>query len=70
MNKIIFEIETEKGIYRDALHLTDEELANLSEQDIENMKQQRVDNWLTVITTVVEEVPVIEEVPVVEDTNI
>jgi hypothetical protein len=54
MNKIDFEIETEKGVYRDALHLTDAELSSLSKQDIEAMKQARVDNWLAVISSQVQ----------------
>jgi hypothetical protein len=47
MIKLDFEIETQYGIYRDALYLDDNH--SFTEQEIEAMKQQRVDNWIAVI---------------------
>jgi hypothetical protein len=50
MKKIDFTVETEYGVYRDALYLSDEQVEVLSEQDIGDMKQLRVDNWIAIIT--------------------
>jgi len=47
MIKLIFEFETQYGVYRDALYL--EENHTFTEQEIDAMKQQRVDNWLYAI---------------------
>jgi len=53
--KIIFEAQTEHGLFRDALHLPDNH--KLSGAQIEAMKQQRVDNWIAAVTA-----PPVEEV--------
>jgi hypothetical protein len=53
--KIVFEFQTEHGLFRDALHLPDDH--GMSDAQIEAMKQERVDNWIAVITA-----PPIEEV--------
>jgi hypothetical protein len=45
--KIDFEIQTNYGMYRDALHLPDEH--TLSEEEITAMKQARVANWVDFI---------------------
>lgn len=46
--KIDFEANTPHGVYRDALHLSDDH--QLSDAEIEQLKQQRVDNWIAVVT--------------------
>ena len=48
MIKIDFEVETEHGIFRDALHLPDEH--SFTDTEIEAMKQERVNNWIDFIT--------------------
>jgi hypothetical protein len=48
MIQIIFEFQTQYGVYRDALHLP--EGHGLSDEQIDAMKQERVDNWIAVIT--------------------
>lgn len=53
--KIIFEAQTEHGLFRDALHLPDDH--GMSDAQIEAMKQQRVDNWIAAVTA-----PPVEEV--------
>jgi len=52
--KIDFEVQTEYGVFRDALHLTDD--YTFTVEEIEAMKQQRVNNWIAVVTA-----PLIEE---------
>ena len=54
MQQIIFEFNTQYGVYRDALNLP--EAHGLSEEQLETMKQQRVNNWIAAITS-----PPIEE---------
>ena len=46
--KIIFEAQTEHGLFRDALHSPDDH--GMSDAQIEAMKQQRVDNWIAAVT--------------------
>jgi hypothetical protein len=53
---IIFEFETQYGMYRDALHLPPDH--GLTDEQIEALKQERVDNWIAVITA-----PPVEEPP-------
>jgi len=53
--KIIFEFQTEHGIFRDALHLPDDH--GMSDAQIEVMKQQRVDNWIAAVTALPVEEP-------------
>ena len=48
MIKIDFEVETEHGIFRDALHLPDDH--SFTDTEIEAMKQERVNNWIDFIT--------------------
>jgi hypothetical protein len=52
--KIDFEIQTNYGMYRDALHLPDEH--TLSEEEIAAMKLERVNNWVYHIENPPEEV--------------
>lgn len=54
MNKIEFEINTEYGLYRDALYVDE----SGSDEEIEAMKQERVNNWISIVTA-----PPIEPVP-------
>jgi hypothetical protein len=69
MIKIDFEFETEYGVFRDALHLLDDN--TFTEAEIQAMKNERVDNWINVITTpntepetnTEPEVPTVVEVP-------
>jgi hypothetical protein len=46
--KIDFEFITHLGVFRDAIHLTDDH--GLSEQEILLMKQERLDRWIAVVT--------------------
>lgn len=48
MIKIDFEIETEHGTFRDALHLPEDH--SFIDAEIEAMKQERVNNWIAFIT--------------------
>ena len=48
MIQIIFEYETQYGVFRDALHLPEDH--GLSDAQLAAMKQERVDNWLAVVT--------------------
>lgn len=50
--KIDFEFDTQYGMYRDALHLPDDQ--TFTEAEIEAMKQQRFDNWYALVTAVSE----------------
>lgn len=50
---IDFEFQTKYGVFRDALHLSDEH--TLSDEEIQTMKQQRVDAWIAVIDATTEE---------------
>ena len=57
---IIFEFETQYGVFRDALHLPDDH--TLTDDEIQAMKQQRLDNWIAIVSA-----PVVEEVtPIAE----
>ena len=49
MIKIVFEFETQHGVFRDAILLSDDH--GLSDEEIDAIKQQRLNNWLTVIET-------------------
>ena len=46
--QIIFERQTQFGVYRDALYLPLDH--SYSDEEIEAMKQERVDNWISVVT--------------------
>lgn len=61
--RIIFDVDTPYGVYRDALHLPPDH--TLSQEEIDAMKQARVDNWIALITAPQPSVidPLIEEVP-------
>ena len=60
MVQIIFEFETQYGVFRDALHLPDDH--TLTDDEIQAMKQQRLDNWIAIVSA-----PVVEEVtPIAE----
>lgn len=52
--KIDFEFQTEHGLFRDALHLADDN--SFTEAEIESMKTERVDAWIAVVTA-----PAVEE---------
>jgi hypothetical protein len=54
--QIIFEKETQHGIYRDALYFPEDQVP--SDEEIERLKQGRVDNWIAVIMA-----PAVEEPP-------
>lgn len=47
MRSIVFEFETENGVFRDALTFEDD--ATPSNEEIEAMKQERLNNWLYII---------------------
>jgi hypothetical protein len=46
--KIDFEFQTEHGLFRDALHLSDDH--GLSEEQLQAMKEQRRDAWIAVVS--------------------
>ncbi len=46
--KIDFEFDTPHGMFRDALHLPDDQ--TFTAEEIQAMKQQRVENWIAVVT--------------------
>ena len=48
MVQIIFEFETQYGVFRDALHLPDDH--TLTDDEIQAMKQQRLDNWIAIVS--------------------
>ena len=54
MVKIEFEFQTEYGLFRDALYVSE----GASDSDIEAMKQERLNNWIIAVTQ-----------PSVEDNN-
>ena len=45
--KIDFEFETQFGMFRDALHLSDNH--TFTDEELAAMKQQRLDNWLAIV---------------------
>ena len=44
--KIDFEVQTEHGLYRDALYVDE----GTTDAEIEAMKQERVNNWIALVT--------------------
>lgn len=44
--KIDFEVQTEHGLYRDALYVDE----STTDAEIEAMKQERVNNWIALVT--------------------
>jgi hypothetical protein len=46
--KIDFEVETQHGVFRDALHLPNDH--GFTDDEIEAMKQERVNNWIAFVT--------------------
>jgi hypothetical protein len=66
MIQIIFEFDTQYGVYRDALNLPEDH--TLTDEQIAAMKQERVDNWIAIITAppVEEPVEMLDEPPVEE----
>ena len=48
MIQIIFEFETQYGVFRDALHLPEDH--TFTAEQLAAMKQERVDNWLVAVT--------------------
>jgi hypothetical protein len=61
--QIVFEVETQYGIYRDAFYFPADQVP--SDEEIALLKQERVDNWIAVITAPPVEVvePPVEEAP-------
>jgi hypothetical protein len=55
MIKIDFEFETENGIFRDALHLPEDN--TLTDDEIQALKEQRRDNWLAIVNAPPVDVP-------------
>ena len=47
MVSIVFEFDTQYGLFRDALVLPDDH--GLSDAELEAMKQQRLDSWIAFI---------------------
>ena len=52
--QIIFEFQTEYGVFRDALHLPDDH--GFTDAEIDAMKQERLDNWIAIVKPPVDEV--------------
>lgn len=68
MVKIDFEFESKYGVFRDALHLSDDH--GMTEEQVTAMKQQRFDNWIAIIEAPPVEAPVedpVEEQPPVQE---
>lgn len=55
MPQIIFEFDTQHGVFRDALNLPDDH--NLTDEEIQSLKQERLDNWIAHVTGVAEPHP-------------
>jgi hypothetical protein len=53
---IVFEFNTPRGLFRDALHLAEDH--NLTDAEIEAMKQERVDNWIAIVSNPHDEITV------------
>lgn len=45
--QIIFEFDSQYGVFRDALYLPDDH--TYTDEELAAMKQERFDNWLSVI---------------------
>ena len=58
MIQIIFEFETQYGVFRDALYLPEDH--TFTAEQIAAMKQERVDNWIAVVSAPPVEIPVEE----------
>lgn len=56
MIKIDFEFDTPNGVFRDALHLPEDQA--FTDAEIEAMKQQRLDSWIAIVNP-----PPVEETP-------
>lgn len=52
MTQIIFEFETQYGVFRDALHLPEDH--TFTDEQIAAMKQERLTNWLAVVNPTIE----------------
>lgn len=48
MIKIDFEFDTQYGVFRDALHLTEDH--TYTDAEIQAMKEQRRDNWIAIVS--------------------
>ena len=48
MIQIIFEFETQYGVFRDALYLPEDH--GLTGAEIDALKQERLDNWVAFVT--------------------
>lgn len=53
--QVIFKVDTEYGVFQDALWFTQEEYAKLTQADIDKMQQERIDNWIKIVTTLAPE---------------
>lgn len=51
--QIIFQVETEYGVFCDALYFPDDAIP--SDAEIEALKKERVDNWLLIVKSASEE---------------
>lgn len=60
MVTIDFEVETERGVYRDAIVLPDDH--NLTNAEIEEIKSARVALWVAMIDAALQEQPIDGEV--------
>jgi len=60
MVKIDFEFDSQYGVFRDALHLSDGH--GMTDDQIQAMKQQRFDNWLAIVNPPPVESPPEQEV--------
>ena len=48
MIQLIFEFNTQYGVFRDALHLPEDHA--FTDEQIDAMKQERVNNWIVAVT--------------------
>lgn len=62
--RIDFEVQTEYGLFRDAITLPDD--YPVTDAEIEAIKKQRVDEWLSHVTAIPQEEPVPEDHVVID----
>ena len=48
MQQIVFEFDTQYGVFRDALYLPDDH--GLTDDQVQALKQERLDNWLSIVS--------------------
>jgi len=60
MIKIDFEFTTRFGVFKDALYIPED--SGLSDSDIEALKTERLNNWLSIVSSSIDEQTIAEGV--------